>query len=215
MPARIEGLLLDMNGVIRHWRNTGARTSEQLTGLPDGTIAQYAYDHPAYRLARVGVLTDQQWADDVTDRLAADFGPDVRTTLHHWRDDRGEPDPGMTTLLAHIRRHIPVGVLSNCTDALPDDLALHRIEFDHVFSSASLGVDKPSPLAFRLAAEHMGIPPHALAYFDDEPTFVRAAEAVGLQAHLFTGADACTSRLRKLGLPLTGHDEPPAPTAAR
>lgn len=200
MSTSIDGLLLDMNGLFRHWHNTGARESEQLAGLPEGTIARYAYDHPAYRLARVGVLTDQEWADDVAERLAKDFGPEVRDALGPWRADRGESDPAMINLLTQIRQHLPVGVLSNCTDALHADLQHHGITFDHVFPSAELGVDKPSPLAFRTASQLMGIPTCALAYFDDEPTFVRAAESAGLQARMFAGTAALVNSLRTFGL---------------
>lgn len=196
MTTQISGLLLDMNGLFRNWRDTGARISEQLAALPPGTIAHYAYDHPAYRLARVGVLTDQEWADDVTRRLTTDFGTHVRDALTPWRADRGEPDKTMITLLTQLRRQLPVGVLSNCTDALADDLQHHDITFDHVFSSAELGVDKPSPLAYQRAAERMGIPPGALGYFDDEPTFVHAARSIGLQAHLFTGPAEFAAELR-------------------
>ncbi|WP_406834882.1 HAD-IA family hydrolase [Streptomyces sp. AHU1] len=215
MPTRIDGLLLDMNGLFRHWHNTGARKSEQLAGLPEGTIARYAYDHPAYRLARVGVLTDQQWADDVAARITADFGPAAAKALGPWRTDRGEPDPVMAALLAQLRRHLPVGVLSNCTDALHNDLRLHGITFDHVFSSAELGVDKPSPHAYRAAAERMGIPAEALAYFDDEPTFVHVAQAVGLQAHLFTGPTDFIARLRSLGVTLDDARSHSRPAASR
>ncbi|MGW2612969.1 hypothetical protein ACWC4A_53310, partial [Streptomyces mirabilis] len=62
MSTRIDGLLLDMNGLFRHWKDTGAQKSERLAHLPEGTITRYAYEHPSYRLARVGVLTDEQWA---------------------------------------------------------------------------------------------------------------------------------------------------------
>ncbi|WP_331765305.1 HAD-IA family hydrolase (plasmid) [Streptomyces sp. NBC_01384] len=214
MPARIDGLLLDMNGLFRHWHDIGARRSEHLAHLPEGTIARYAYEHPAYRLARVGVLTDQQWAEDVADRLATDFGPHVRHALSPWRTDRGEPDPVMTNLLTEIRQHLPVGVLSNSTDALRADLQYHGITFDHVFASADLGVDKPSPHAYRSAAEHMGIPTHGLAYFDDEPTFVQAARSTGMQAHLFTTAAEFAARLRELGLPLSTRQGKGAPAHA-
>ncbi|MCF3182377.1 HAD-IA family hydrolase [Streptomyces polychromogenes] len=122
--------------------------------------------------------------------------------LRPWRADRGERDDTMVELLDQIRRHMPVGVLSNCTDALPADLEHHNITFDHVFSSASLGVDKPSPHAFQTAAERMGIPAQRLAYFDDEPTFVHAAATTGLHPHLFTGPSDFTTRLHQLGLPL-------------
>ncbi|MEU2514505.1 HAD family hydrolase [Streptomyces syringium] len=216
MPS-IDGLLLDMNGLFRHWHNTGAQTSEQRAGLPTGTIARYAYDHPSYRLARVGVLTDQQWADDVAERLAKDYGPAVGNHLGPWRADRGEPDRTMIGLLRQIRGYLPVGVLSNCTDALSADLQHHGIEFDFIFPSAGLGVDKPSPLAFRTAACRMGIPTTALAYFDDEPTFVLAAGTVGMQALPFKDAADFAAHLRRLGVPLPPATEsgPTSPLAGR
>ncbi|WP_431906705.1 hypothetical protein [Nonomuraea jabiensis] len=49
--------------------------------MPAGAIARYAYHHPDYRLARVGILTDDQWAEDVAERLAHDYGPHTRTAL--------------------------------------------------------------------------------------------------------------------------------------
>ncbi|MFD9688404.1 HAD family hydrolase [Kitasatospora sp. NPDC059088] len=202
MTTDITAVLCDMNGLFRHWRNTGARRAEQLAGLAPGTIAHYAYDHPAYRLARVGVLTDQQWADDVAERLGTDHGPRARQALAAWRADRGEGDPQMIALLGKLRRRAPVGVLSNCTDALHADLKQHGIEFDFVFASADLGVDKPSPLAYRLAAERMGVAPQQLAYFDDEPTFVTAAAAAGLHATRFRGAEHFAAHLASLGLPV-------------
>ncbi|MEU6934911.1 HAD family hydrolase [Streptomyces sp. NPDC046374] len=203
MTATITALLVDMNGLFRHWRDSGARTAETLGGLPEGTINRYAYDHPSYRLARVGLLTDQQWADSVSDRLAADFGESVRDALVHWRKDRGLRSASMVTLLNEIRTHVPVGVLSNSTDALHDDLRHHGIEFDYVLPSADLGVDKPSPHAYRIAAERMGHAPTSMAYFDDEPTFGTAATSVGLHAHLFTTQEHFTSALTRYGLPLT------------
>ncbi|MGW2652089.1 HAD family hydrolase [Streptomyces sp. NPDC001478] len=202
----LTALLVDMNGLFRHWRNAGAREAEKLSGLPDGTLARYAYDHPAYRLARVGLLTDQEWADDVADRLAADFGPQVRQHLAPWREDRGTPAPDMIKLLAEIRTHIPVGVLSNCTDALHEDLIHHGIVFDFEFPSADLGVDKPSPHAFGIAAQRMGHAPNTMAYFDDEATFVTAARSIGFDAHLFTGPADFAHTLIQAGLPLAARN---------
>lgn len=150
MPP-IKGVLFDMNGLFRIWNNTGAAHSEALAELPPGTIARYAYDHPAYRTARVGIMTDTEWAQDVASRLAADFHRplnDIREALVPWRQDRGTPVSTMIALLNEVRRHVPTGVLSNCTDALATDLQHHGITFDHICSSAELGVDKPSPMLF-------------------------------------------------------------------
>jgi putative hydrolase of the HAD superfamily len=196
----ITAVLCDMNGLFRHWHNSGARQAEALANLPTGTVDTYAYQHPAYRLARVGVLTDAQWAADVADRLAADHGDHVRNALSLWRADRGTPDTTMIDLLAQLRRLVPVAVLSNCTDALHNDLLHHGITFDHVLPSADLGADKPSPLAFRAALQRLGAPAQQVAYFDDEPTFVRAAAHTGMHAHQFRTPHEFAATLRALGL---------------
>lgn len=68
-------------------------------------------------------------------------------------------------------------------------MAPTRVFEPAVFPSAELGIDKPSPHAYR-----------------------HAARTIGIQAHLFTGPAEFTARLRTLGLPLTsrhGHDGPP------
>lgn len=204
MP-HITGVLFDMNGLFRIWHNTGAAQSESLAELPAGTIARYAYDHPNYRAARVGILTDTAWADDLAHRLAHDYERPleaVRKALIPWRQDRGTAVPAMIDLLNEVRRHVPVGVLSNCTDALENDLKQHGITFDYDCSSARLGVDKPSPHAYRLAAQRMGTPPEHLAYFDDEPTFVASASAAGLHSHQFRTPEETEDILRALGIPL-------------
>lgn len=209
----IQGLLFDMNGLFRHWRNAGAREGEELAGLPAGTFDRHAYQHPMYRLAKVGVITDQEWADDVERRLVETFGPDARKAIPPWRRDRGETDPVMLDLLAQARRHVPVGVLSNTTDAFATDLEHHGITglFDFVLPSAVLGVDKPSPLAYRSAAERMGVAPGRLYYCDDEPTFVAGARHAGLRADLFTGAADFAAALNRLGITVA----PPGPAPER
>lgn len=205
MRTDIRGLLFDMNGLFRHWRNAGAREGEELAGLPAGTFDVYAYQHPMYRLAKVGVISDQEWADDVERRLVGDFGPDAQKAIPPWRLDRGETDAVMIDLLEQAQRQVPVGVLSNTTDAFRTDLEHHGIAglFDFVLPSADLGVDKPSPLAYRAAAERMGIAPQHLYYSDDEPTFVAGARHAGLEADLFTGAADFAASLNRLGIAVT------------
>ena len=210
----VRALLVDMDGLFRHWRDTGARTGERVAHLPAGTIDAYAYG-PAYRLAQLGVLTDQQWAQDVEDRLVADFGDRARTAIASWRVDRGETDPVMLDLLAQARAHLPVGVLSNTTDAFRADLAHHGIAdaFDYVMPTAELHVDKPSPLAFLTAAQIMGVPPQALAFTDDEAPYVAGALHAGLHAVQHTGPDGFAHFLADIGVPVTAPRPQLAPAA--
>jgi putative hydrolase of the HAD superfamily len=202
----IDALLLDMDGLFRHWRDTGARTGERRAGLPAGTIDRYAYQHPSYRLAQLGVITDDDWAEDVADRLATDFGPTARTAITPWRADRGDIDPTMIDLAGQVRAHgLPVAILSNTTTAFRADLAHHGITtvFDQVFPSAELGVDKPAPQAFLLAAHHLDVLPQRIFFADDEAVYVAGARRAGMHAHRFTSPAGLAARLTLLGIPVT------------
>jgi HAD superfamily hydrolase (TIGR01509 family) len=198
-----ELLLLDLDGVIRHWRDTGARDGERLAGLPEGTL-ETAYSLPEYELAQLGVLTDQEWADAVRDHLISQHGPAARTAIPAWRADRGQIDQEMLALAQAARQHVPVAILSNTTSALPADLRLHGISgaFDAVFTSAGLGVAKPAPAAYRAVATTMGISPGRIFFTDDELIHVHGARHAGLQARQFTGPGQFRATLASLGIPL-------------
>ncbi|MFJ4668915.1 HAD-IA family hydrolase [Kitasatospora purpeofusca] len=197
-------LLFDVNGVLRHFDNSGAALGEEAAGLEPGTIARYAYDHPSYTEAKVGLMTDQEWADGVELRLAKDFGATAAAAaIAPWRADRGRHDTVMIDLIGQIRATgMPCAVLSNFTDALHNDLDLHGITVDHAFASADLRVTKPSPLAFEAAADRLGLHPSEVYFFDDQLGFVAGARAAGMRAELFTGAHALADRLATLGIPV-------------
>ncbi|MFJ2193699.1 HAD family hydrolase [Kitasatospora sp. NPDC087861] len=196
-----KGVLFDLHGLFQIFDDRGAAEGESAAGLDPGTLARYAYQHPDYEAAKVGLMTDTEWALGVERRLVADCGEVARSAIGPWRADRGRPDPVMIDLLGQVMAAgTPCGVLSNFTDAMHADLHRHGITPDYAFSSADLGVAKPSPLAFREAAERMGIAPGDVCYFDDAITFVAGARAAGMQAELFTTAQACAHRLRTLGI---------------
>jgi len=195
-------LLLDLDGLIRHWRDTGAREGERLAGLPPGAF-EAAYILPEYQLAQLGVLTDQQWADAVCDHLVRRYGPAAYRAITPWRADRGEIDPHMLALVQAARTHIPVAILSNTTSALEADLRLHGLQdaFDAVFTSAHLGAGKPAPAVYRAVAAVMGVRPGRVFFTDDEMIHVRGACHAGLHAELFTGTIAFAAALTRCGLP--------------
>lgn len=200
---RPDALLLDLDGVTRHWRDTGARDGERRAGLPAGAL-DVAYQLPEYTLAQLGVLTDQQWADTVQHHLITTYGPQAAQAIGPWRADRGDIDPIMLDLIHAARAHLPVAILSNTTDALPADLHHHGLAdaFDAVFTSAQLGVAKPAPTVYRLAVAALGLPPHQVFFTDDETLHVRGAKAAGLPAPTFTTPAAFAAQLHRLGLTL-------------
>ncbi|MBV6701376.1 HAD family hydrolase [Kitasatospora aureofaciens] len=198
--SKPKGLLFDLHGVLQHFDNQGARSGEQAAGLPPGIIDRIAYQHPAYEAAKVGLMTDDEWARIIEHVLVAEFGEKARSAIAPWRDDRGRPDPVMIDLIEQAGQVVEVGILSNFTDRMHSDLALHGITARHAYASADLGITKPSPFVFREAADRMGIRPQDLFYFDDQVTFVAGARAAGLRAELFTTPQACAHHLATLGI---------------
>lgn len=198
-------LLLDFDGLIRHWRDTGAREGERLAGLPAGTL-EVAYRLPEYQLAQLGVLTDEQWAATVCGHLISRHGPAAEAAIGPWRADRGEIDRQMLDLVQAARHRVPVAILSNTTSAFHDDLRVHGLSeaFDAVFTSAGLGAAKPAPATYLAVTAALGIGPGKVFFADDEMIHIRGARHAGMQAEQFTSPAQFAATLARAGLPLAG-----------
>lgn len=79
-----------------------------------------------------------------------------------------------------------VGVLSNNTLLLGARGILVLLGLDKLadvtLTAQCLGVSKPDPLAYRLAAEALGVQRHECLFFDDRWEWVAAARRLGIQA---------------------------------
>ncbi|MBB6096745.1 putative hydrolase of the HAD superfamily [Deinobacterium chartae] len=97
------------------------------------------------------------------------------------------PVPGAREVLTELRaRGYKVGVLSN---TLPNvAVTLEAVGLgdlvDVAISSCTLGVHKPDPQAFLLAAGQLGVTPEEVLFVDDKLENVEAARSVGMQAIL-------------------------------
>lgn len=91
------------------------------------------------------------------------------------------------TLEALRRRGYRLGVISNAdgrAEQALDAVGL-RPHFELVVDSGLVGIDKPDPRIFHLAAERMGVRPHEAVYVGDIYEIdVQGARAAGMQAIL-------------------------------
>ncbi|HEU0298763.1 MAG TPA: HAD-IA family hydrolase [Longimicrobium sp.] len=85
------------------------------------------------------------------------------------------------------RRGYRLGVISNAdgrVEALLETVGL-RPHFELVIDSGAVGIDKPDPRIFRMAAERMGVQPHEAVYVGDIYEIdVQGARAAGMHAIL-------------------------------
>jgi putative hydrolase of the HAD superfamily len=98
---------------------------------------------------------------------------------------------------------VRTGLISNSWGtSIYDPEALEDL-FDVAIISGEVGLHKPQPEIYLLAAERLGLEPEECVFIDDLRENVRGAEAVGMTAVLHRDPDATVARLEELlGLPL-------------
>lgn len=106
--------------------------------------------------------------------------------------------PGMQALLIELaERGFEIHALSNYPvwwRMIEAKLELSRY-LKWSFVSCSTGVRKPDPEAYLGPARALGKAPHAFLFVDDRASNCTAAEAVGMPAHTFTGAERLRAAL--------------------
>jgi epoxide hydrolase-like predicted phosphatase len=77
-------------------------------------------------------------------------------------------------------------------DALAYDEALLEQLFDAWVISSAVGLRKPDPAIYELAAERIGLPPAACVFVDDLPGNLKPARELGMATILHRGDAAAT-----------------------
>ena len=195
--APIRCVLFDLDGVVRHFDHSDLEAVERAHGLPPGAVLDAAFDPD--RLARVttGRMTRAAWVAEVAASIGA---PEPAAA---WASTDAAPDHDVLALADELRAQAVItGILTNGTDTIPEELGRLGIasRFDHVFNSATLGVAKPDPEAFRLVLDHLGLTGREVLFTDDSAEKLTGAVAVGMAVHHFVGADGLRRELSARGL---------------
>ncbi|WP_406300029.1 HAD-IA family hydrolase [Embleya sp. NBC_00888] len=179
-----DAVLCDIDGVLRHWPS--ADDLERSHGLPVGALAAAAFTPSRLHPAITGAITDEQWRSAVAEDLAGICGSTDRAhaAVTAWSDLVPSVDHEVVSLLARARAVATVALLSNATTRLERDLARQRLDdlADTVVNTARIGLIKPDPRVYHLAAERVGTPVHRCLFIDDTATNVTAAREVGMTA---------------------------------
>lgn len=200
---RVDAVVFDLDGVIRHWNDPDLDGVEQAHGLEPRTILTVAFSEELGPAAVTGRLTYRQWMDRIREQVVAEHGRAAVPALDVWEANVGVVDPEMVTLLRRLRRLVPVALLSNGTTRLRRDLHVLDLldEFDVVFNTAEIGIAKPDPEVFHHVCVELGVQPARAAFLDDLPENVDGAATVGMAAHRFVGRAEAEAFLGTLGLP--------------
>ena len=199
----LRAALFDLDGVLRHHDPDHPGRVEASFGLAAGTLGRAAFQVARLQEAVSGALRHEEWSRAVADELSAAHGIDgAAAAAEYFSIAATSVDAEVLDLVREVRRRVPVGLLTNASSRLDEELAALALveEVDVVCNSWELGVAKPSRAAFELAAERMDATPSQCFFTDDRPANVDAARAVGLTAHLFLDATELRRALRSARL---------------
>jgi putative hydrolase of the HAD superfamily len=200
----IRGLIFDFGGVISNMRWDVAQELEQQYGLERGSLSRTLYDSDEWREVQVGRGDADRWRRVAHERLEADAGGPLPPLHQRWRDSWTIIQENVELIRA-LRPPYRIGILSNTDISLEerirDGLGIRNL-FDHVVSSAVVGMAKPDHRIYRLAADRLGLPTAECVFIDDAERNVAAAREVGMAGIHFRvhRGDDLASQLAELGV---------------
>ncbi|GMA19277.1 HAD family phosphatase [Arsenicicoccus piscis] len=134
------------------------------------------------------------------------YADEIRAYRTHYAESLRGEIPGTVALLRELHAAgVPLFALTNWP-AETFGVARERFDwlelFHDIVVSGEEGAAKPDPALFNALEKRMGLPLTQAFFTDDSPRNVLAASACGLDAVLFTDAEALRRELVSRGLPV-------------
>jgi putative hydrolase of the HAD superfamily len=205
-PGYYKGLLLDFGGVLTSDFFGSIDDYCQRLGLPRGRFRALVTTDPAgtalYHRVERGEISQARFERELGALLGV--APDglVAGLLAGLR-----PDPQMVEAVARARKAgIRVGVITNSWGTAPyDPYEGYQLNerFDALVVSGEVGIRKPDPAIYRLAADKLGVPPSRCVFVDDVAANLPAAAELGMATVHHVDSSTTVAELeRLLRLPL-------------
>jgi putative hydrolase of the HAD superfamily len=195
--ATVQAVIFDYGGVLRGDERGAFNAVDETFGFPPGALWSAFHDIPEYRLSRRGEIDADTFRAAVRRDLVAVAGEETRAdaalaALDQFMAGLSPIDAEMRALVVRLRAagRVKLGLLSNANRGWTERLRARGVAdlFDDVVVSADVGLAKPDPDVFRLAARRLGVEPTACLMIDDQPQHLESAQRVGLHTHLFAHA---------------------------
>ena len=193
MAGTSQALVFDFGGPVLLTPFELRHVGERALGLAPGTFAWAGPFDPAtdgdWRVFQSGGMTEREYWDRRVREFADLTGqpatmPDLCRYLYSGSEEELVRPSARRLIVDAKAAGIPVGVLTNDLTAFHDAEWLERMtvirEFDWMVDGRRDGVMKPSPEAFRLMLERMGVEAHGTVFVDAQPINLRGAEAIGM-----------------------------------
>lgn len=202
MPAAVECLLLDFDGVlVRHARHLRVRHLAASSGRTPAQVEAALFDSGLERQHDSG-LDSAVYLQRVGEELHS------TVSVAQWQDARiaaSLPQHGVIERVERIARTLPIAILTNngalMADTIPRILpSLATALQGRILCSGALGTRKPDPAVFVQAMARLGARAERTLFVDDLFVNVRGARAAGLLADTASDSRSVGRLLKRYGL---------------
>jgi epoxide hydrolase-like predicted phosphatase len=186
------GLIIDYGGVLTSDIFASFRAFCEAEGLAPETVRDRFRSDPEARGLLFGLETGELTEAQFEPQLAAVLEVESEQLIDRLFGGM-EPDQAMLEGVRAARRAgVRTAMLSNSWGEDRYDTALLGELFDAWVISGEVGLRKPDPAIYELAAERLGLPLEACVFVDDLPGNLKPALALGMATVLHRGDAAAT-----------------------
>lgn len=183
----VKAIIWDMGGVILYMQNeTPRKELASEFGLSLQRVYAEIFDSETAQKAMIGQIPVSDHWQNVGASLGIPADRLVDFLGKFWSSDA--IDYQLIGLIQKLKQSYKTGVLSNAWEDL-GEIMLNRWKiarnFDDIVISAEVGLAKPDPQIYRLAADRLRVQPHEVIFIDDLARNIQAAKAVGFQTIQF------------------------------
>lgn len=186
----IKFVYFDVNNcLIRFWQQAFSRIAED-TGISVDVVEAtfWDYDDQACR----GQLSPDDFNKVLAERLGV---PEINWGKYFI--EAIQPMPGMADLLSWVSQNYKVGLLTNMSGGLIDEMRAKQlvpaVDYSAIIWSAQVGTVKPEPAIYDIAAAKAGVSDNEILFIDDSQAFLNPAEQRGWRVLRFDNFDPETS----------------------
>jgi putative hydrolase of the HAD superfamily len=187
------GLIVDYGGVLTTDVFASFRAFCEAEGLPPDTVRDRFRSDPEARELLAGLETGALSVAEFEPRFAALLEVKSERLIERLFGGMAPDEAMLDGVRAARRAGTRTALLSNSWGAATTyDPEVLRELFDAWVISSEVGLRKPDPAIYELAAERLGLPVAACVFVDDLPGNLKPARALGMATVLHRGDAAAT-----------------------
>jgi FMN phosphatase YigB (HAD superfamily) len=194
--SELRYLLLDLDGVIRHYPPQRNIEIEQKYNLNEGTLLSAAFEKSLLSKAVCGLISDEDWRVEIVNNVSKDYPRNIAASaVAEWSDFPGLVDDEFLKYVNTKFASLPIAILTNGTSRLHMDLSKINLKdkFFKIFNSAEIGFCKPDKRIFIHVLTDLRCQPSEVLFIDDSQSHIQAAQELGLRTHQYRSLDVFRS----------------------